>query len=212
MKAQTKVNNILTKQPKLTEAETDWGSRLFKYVTSKQFTFSLDDNKSRQFGVLFEILDMKDATGEPEYKDTPYLVGAYIMADKCDKRFYEGTGKADWFGTIIDCNQYMGGVPVDHILTEELGNANELFTQFNATEAVLATASENFGTYAAQHGKGEEFNYLKFRTIEAAERFVELLKARTPLLSNIIEMILDRPINMAGDTGYSVLAKQAGVK
>lgn len=206
---ESKFNDVKIKQinkPQIEISESiDLGSKVFKYTTSKEFKFELEDGKRRQFGVMYEIIDMNEASGGAEFKNYPYVVTASIMVDKPNKRFYEGQDKPDRINLLIDCHEYMGGVPVDHILLNEIGDANEIFEQFKINEAMLVSTNPDFGTYAAQYGKDSEFNYLQFKTIESAEKFIELLIKRSPTLATIIGFILDRPINMVGDTGWNTL-------
>lgn len=186
------------------------------YVTDKSFEFGLDDEKSRQFGILFEITDMDEATGEKEFKNYPFIVSASIVADKCHKSFDEsGDAKPTKFSLIYDAHSYMGGVPIDHILTHSIkpasvvGDAFEaLAGQFTAKQAMVKTNKLEFGTAAAQLGRGVELDYLQFKTFEDAERFVNLLiETRLDAISIMIGFILDRPINLMGESGWSVIKK-----
>ena len=186
----------------------------FVYVSSKDFTFALDDEKSRQFGVLFEITDMLDATGEKEFEGYPFIVSVSIIADKCHKSFNQGDVKPSKLSLLLDCNSYMGGVPIDHTLTDSVGGSKELgmggafeklSSQFNSSEATVKTSKSNFGTVAAQRGP-VEYSYLQFKNEAAARKFIDYLIAnRVSALSVIVGFILDRPINMAGDSGWSVI-------
>lgn len=196
--------------------ELDLDTSIFLYQTDKNWTFSLEDGKSRQFGISYEILDMKDATGEPEFKDYKYVVSASIMAHKVHKSFDEsGNDKPDLFSLRWDCERYMGGIPIDHILqsvtrgdeSNEDGFKN-IVDQFTPFEAKIVTNEAQFGTYAAQNGRGAEHSYLQFKTIEAAKKYIQILATRAPIMQALIGQTLDRPINMMGDDGWSVITKQ----
>jgi hypothetical protein len=189
------------------------------YVTDKSFQFGLDDDKQRQFGILFEIVNMDDATGEPEFEQYPYIVSAGIIADKCHKSFNEpDNAKPSKESLIFDTNGYMGTIPVDHILTHAIKSGSEASTsskqsnfdlvadQFKLNEATIITSKHDYGTIAAQQGKGTEHQYLQFKTEESAQKFIDyLIKHRISALSMMIGFILDRPINMMGNDGWSVL-------
>ena len=187
------------------------------YVTDKSFTIEIDE-KCHQFGITFETINMLDATGEPEFEKYPFLVSAYIVADKCHKSFYEGEGKADKLGCLSDALSYMGGVPVDHILTHSIRSGTEatnslkesnfetLAKQFSALEAKVVSSKQDFGTIAAQAGKNYEHQWLEFRTEKAAEKFIDLLiKNRIHAMSMLIGFTLDKPINMIGNSGWSII-------
>lgn len=189
------------------------------YVTDKNFTIQIDGDEE-QFGIAFETINMLDATGEPEFKKYPFLVSAYIVADKCHKSFYEGEGKADKLGCLSDALSYMGGVPVDHILTHSIRSGAEasnsldesnfelLAKQFNSLEAKIVSSKQDYGTIAAQNGKNHEHQWLQFRTEEAAEKFIDLIiKNRLSAISMLVGFVLDKPLNMAGDDGWSHMEK-----
>lgn len=177
------------------------------YVTDKSFTFTLDDDKSRQFGVLFEVTDMLEATGDPEYSQYPFLVSASIVSDKVHKSLSE-IEKPNKFSLIYDAYNYMGGVPIDHVLLEEFGDFEEIANRFKVTQAMMVEVEHKFGTYAAQHGEGATSRYLQFKTQKDAELFIDILiKERVKSLSSMIGFILDRPINMAGNTGWDTVIK-----
>ncbi len=195
----------------------------YYYVTDKSFRFSLEDDRDRKFGILFEILDMYEATGEKEYKQYPFLVSASIMADKCHKSFGESDRdfKPTKLDLIYDTNSYMGGVPVDHVLTHAIRSHSEGFNdleesnfklvakQFSALEAKVVTQKQDFGTIAAQKGREHEHSWLQFKTFEAAEKFMKyLIENRVSAMSMLIGFTLDKPINMMGETGWSVMSHQ----
>lgn len=190
------------------------------YVTSSSFTLSLDDDKQRQFGILFEMIDMYEATGEAEFKQYPYLVSAGIIADRCHKSFYEGEGKPTKERLIFDTNSYMGTIPVDHILTHAVKSSSEasnelnesnfsvVANQFKLGQATIVTQKQQFGTIAAQKGIEHEHQYLQFKTEQDAEQFIQyLIKNRVTAIGMLIGFTLDKPVNMAGKTGWSTMEK-----
>ena len=190
------------------------------YVTAKEFTFSLEDGKFRQFGVIFETTDMYDATGDKEFKEYPFIVSAQIMADRCHKSFNENDRvdvKPSKQDLLFDCLMYLGGVPIDHILTDSILGGSELGQvdafqnvagYFNINEACVKTAVHQCGTIAAQRGK-VEFKHLQFKTEEAATKFIDYIVAhRLSALSTMIGLILDKPVNLMGTTGWETIEKQ----
>ena len=186
------------------------------YVTDKGWVFGLDDEKQRNFGIMFEITDMAEDTGEPEFEEYPYLVSAEIMADKCHKSFDESGEKPTHDSLLYDCKSYMGGVPIDHVLTHAVQSGTEtgeafdaLKAQFTIDEAMVRTVNSNYGTYAAQNGPKSKHQYLQFKTEDAARKFIDyLVEKRCSALSVMIGFILDRPINMMGEDGWRVIRTQ----
>ncbi len=196
-------------------------SRIFDnyiYATAKSWVFGLDDEKQRQFGILFEIINMDEATGEKEFKDYPFLVSASIVADKCHRSFNEmdESCKPTKASLLYDAVSYMGGVPVDHILVDAVKSGSEpkdlsafdsIANQFTSRQAIVKGQTADFGTVAAQRGRGVKHQYLQFKTESDAERFVDILLGRAGAIGMMIGFILDRPINMIGETGWSVIRK-----
>lgn len=203
--------------PKLKEM----GSENLLYQTDPNWVFGLED-ANHQFGIVYEITNMADATGEEEYEDYPFLVSAEIMAHKCHKSFDEQgfsgkecEGRADIESLRYDCKQYMGGVPIDHFLSLGVKNGNDegdafeiLAKNFTPFEAKIVTRKPTFGTWAAQNGPKTPIRYLQFKTEAAATKYVMLLAERAVCMSMMIGFLLDRPINMMGDSGWSVVEKQ----
>lgn len=197
---------IKSKKSNLTVTEI---SDTYTYVSSKNFTFQLGDEKSRTFGILFEITDMLDATGDGLFEQYPFVVSAQLMVNKPNKSFYEGDGKHSPSELMIDTVSYMGGVPIDHVLANDVnGGLKDLVKNFTLDEACLITSKNDYGTIAAQKGRGVKHQYLQFKTEDAANKYIELLTDRAGILSTMIGFILDRPINMIGDSGWSVFEKQ----
>lgn len=199
---------------KLKRCDIDSGFENFMYQTSKSWQLELEDGKRRQFGLLYSITDMKEATGDDEYNDYPFLVSVGIIAHKPHSSFNESDYKTSLEGLRFDCNSYMGTVPVDHILANGTKRGHEpedkeafdiLVEQFSAKEAKVVEHTAEFGTYAAQYGRKAKHQYLQFKTQEAAEKFCQLLSKRTPAIGVMIGFILDRPINLMGDSGWSLV-------
>jgi hypothetical protein len=188
-----------------------------EYVNDTNWVFQLDDDKSRRFGLHIETINMAEATGEPEFEDYPYLVSFQIVADKVHKSFNESNEPATKLNLLMDCIQYMGGVPIDHKLANAIkagsevpGDAFEvLAVQFTASEAKVVVTKPTFGSVAAQQGPGAEFKYLQFKTEESAAKYVNYILAnRVQALGVMIGFMLDAPINMIGETGWSVIENQ----
>jgi hypothetical protein len=197
-----------------------------QYVTSKNFIFDLDEDSSRQFGVIVETIDLYDATREDEHEEYPIAVSFAIVADKVHKSFQNEAGlsadvKLSKLDLIGEAYQYMGGVPIDHVLLDEIRNGTEASTaadqsnfdlvasQFSALEAKVCSVKSQFGTVAAQRGSSHEFRYLMFKNEAAAAKYVDyIIENRVSALKMLIGFILDRPINMVGNDGWETIRSQ----
>lgn len=172
---------------------------------NKSWSCHLDDVEVPLCLVL-EVVDMDGATGEPEYKDYPYVFSIGIMTSKPSDSFYEGTGKPSKLDLIYDCNSYMGTVPVEHKLLSLDDSNNNYLRKLKAVNAKLITSKHDFGTIAAQQGKGTKFTYPQFKTAEDAFDFGKLLiKKYGDTLMTLVGFTLDQPINMIGETGWKLI-------
>lgn len=161
--------------------------------------------------ILMEVLNMEDITGEEEY---PYLVSVSLMVARPHKSFYEGKGKPSKGELLYECHQYIGGVPFDHELIKIDTLNNNIMGELRAKNAKIKTTKHDYGTIAAQEGKGSSFSYPMFKDSESAYEFgKQLIEAYGDTLLGLVGFILDKPINLVGETGWNVLRKQLkGVK
>lgn len=174
---------------------------------SKHWQCEID--KRIPLAIYVEITNMDDATGEPEFADYPYLVGFQIVAAKPAKSFYEGSGKPDRLSTIADCVSYMGGVPIDHKLLNIDSINDEITGELNAKTAKLVTHSQDFGTLAAQEGKGAKITYPQFKNADDALAWAEsMINRYADAVMGLVGFTLDQPINMMGENGWSVIEHQ----
>lgn len=179
------------------------------YYTEKHFNYGLDDEKERQFGIMFEVLDTRDFDEHAD-ENYPFIVSAGIITDKPHESFNECEGEASKASLLYDCNSYMGTIPVDHILTHavkggnEQGEAWEALTKlFSCDKAKVVTTKAKFGTVAAQRGPEHEHKYFMFKDQETCMEFIEyLIEHRTGTMGMMIGFILDMPINLVGDSGW----------
>jgi hypothetical protein len=157
-----------------------------------------------------EVIDMKDATGEPEFKDYPFLASISIVAANPHKSFDESNdGDAEGLSLVMDAVGYMGGVPVDDKFLS-LDKLNQDATgELKAKVAKLVTRSYDYGTTAAREGAGASLTYPQFKTGEAAHKWaVEMIQNYGDVLMGIqVGFILDQPINMAGNDGWETIRK-----
>lgn len=183
-------------------------------VDDKSWYCEIDDGKEVPLSLLIEVTDMYGATGEPEFKDYPFVFSVGIIASKPHKSFYEGEGKPTRQGLLYDCNGYMGTIPVDHKLlrTDELNK--KLMGELKAKVAKIVTHTHDYGTLAAQEGKGSSISYPQFKTAKDAYEFAKaLVDAYGHSIMRLVGFTLDQPINMIGDTGWSQIETMVkGVK
>lgn len=171
------------------------------YVTSKSFQFELDDEKQRQFGVVFETTNMYEATGDKEFKDYSFLVQIGIIADKPHKSFDESGGNPCQISLLGDCLGYMGSISVDHVLVN--GTKSNAEKGENGFEAMASNFSVNEATVKTYKNMNEQDKpYLSFKTEEAAQKFIDLVILHRLSVLGLIGFILDQPVNRAGETGW----------
>lgn len=193
------------------------GDRALLYVTQPSWTFGLDDGDQQQFGVLFEIIDMYDATGEEEFENYPFVVEASIVAHEPSQEFAEDAGvdlSPDDYGynlALIEmAYQYGGGVPITHIIQDEISKGSDkglqpLLKGIPKRDYDIVEVTPQFGTVAAQRGPGTRQETVHFADYDAARKYVENMLSRLDALGVMIGFILDRPINMMGEPGWSTM-------
>ena len=180
------------------------------FAENKSWNCSLND-KDIPLAYYIEIINMDDVTGEPEYKQYPYLVSISIVTSKPHKSFYEGDGKANKYSLMQDMVNYMGGVPIDHdLLSTDKLNKN-ITDELKAKDAKIVTHKQFYGTLAAQRGPSAEITYPQFKNYENAGAWAkELIKLYGGMHMLLCGFLLDRPINLMGETGWSVIERQVG--
>lgn len=184
------------------------------FATSKNWKVGLSDALDEPLdipvGLYCSAINMYEATGEKEFKQYPYYIEIEIMAAKPHKSFYEGEGTPDALSLIEDTHSYMGGVPVTHQFISTDGLNKKLMDNLKSKDAKIRTETPTFGTVAAQRGRGAEFSYPVFKTAEAAEKFLkDLVRSYGDVIMGMmVGFILDGPINMIGETGWSVIEHQ----
>lgn len=162
--------------------------------------------------IHIEILNMDDATGEPEYKDYPFLVSFEIVAANPHESYDETDSdfKPDRISLLYDAISYMGGVPIDHDFYSLDAENKDLMGNLKAKEALLRTHGAKFGTVAAQRGEHYKFTYPQFKDYEAAEKFAKaMIKNYAEELLSDAEELIERPINMMGECGSRIIVSMA---
>lgn len=189
--------------------ESDAGYEELQVYINDAWTCEID-GKEVPLAIAVRITDMYEATGDDEFKDCPYLVGFEIIArdphisiskDMAGDE-YEGE-RSDYY----DVMSYCGGVPVDHLLLDQ-DMAKDFLDNLKAKDGVLVSHKLDFGTIAAQRGPGSVFTYPKFKNLEACEEYIKTLIPLAKPLMMTCGFILDRPINMAGNSGWETITTQ----
>lgn len=169
------------------------------------------DDQEVELALHCEILNMDEMTGEAEFKEYPFVVSVAIVAANPHESFNElgENDKPSQMSLIEDCMSYMGGVPIDHkLLSTDKINKN-ITGELKAQDACFKTHTADYGTLAAQESPGSSITYPQFRTEEAAQKWVkELVKLYGDVLMTLVGFTLDQPINMIGDTGWSIVENQ----
>lgn len=170
----------------------------------------LEDNDDVELALYCEITDMYEATGEKEFEQYPIVASIQIVVADPHKSFDESDNKdANRLSLISDMVSYMGGVPVDHDYISTDKSNKDITSHLKIKDACLVTHTHDFGTLAAQRGKGTSFSYPQFKTEDAAKAWVqELIKLYGDTLMMMVGFTLDRPINMIGDTGWKTIEQQ----
>jgi len=173
----------------------------------------------KELVAVAEIINMEEATGEPKFKDYPYLVTVGIMPKQLDfeiindalcEEGYKNQEElnkdmSDYF--YADAIQYAGSCQVDTYLEEENDEGfSYIHDHFNIRQACLKTNTMDYGGLAYDYGKGHKVEYLQFRTEEDAERYANLvIDSNNELLDSdsFIENCMYRSSNLMGDTWSS---------
>jgi len=182
------------------------------YATRKDWIAGVGpDDREVQLALYLEITDMYEATGEKEFEQWPYLFEAsVVVAHPGPKWLKDANSELEGEeGRLFDSYSYGGGVPVTHILLQEISGGGSNISQFGPRSAKWVVKRASHGTVAAQYGKDTEFKYPQFKSDDVALRFAKELLKRATALFGMIGFYMDRPINLAGETGWDRLQKQS---
>jgi hypothetical protein len=211
--AKKKAKAGLEADGKLHELYDYGGDEAVYYATDKNWIAGLDDDADTQLALIFEALNLEEATGEDQHGYpwvlTASIVPAYPGQKWMDKASASGAGDGidDPVTALESSYQYGGGIPVTHDLLEIKGGGSDL-NKFDRKQVQWRKSKETFGTVAAQRGPGTVFEYPMFAESDDAIAFAKELLKRAPALFGLIGFFLDRPINMAGETGWDTLRSQ----
>ena len=174
----------------------------------------LGDEDDVELALHVEITNMMDATGEPEFTEYPYLVSIGIITAVPHESFYEGTGDVDRLDLISDMVGYMGSIPIDHQLIATDALNHNITESLPCKDAKLVSRVHDYGTVAAQQGRGTRIICPQFKTEQAARNYaLQLIELYGDTVMTLVGFTLDRPINMIGETGWSQIEKMHnGVK
>lgn len=179
------------------------------FITNKNWKCQLDE-KDIQLGYYIQVTNMLDATGEKEFEQYPYLFSIGILPKNCHRSFSIDAGledsEAKEYSYLGDVNNYMGSVPADHVLLNTDSINKKLLDSLTIKDACLITTKPSHGTVAAQQGPGAEFTYPQFKDEDSCMSFAkQLVEAYGSTHMCLIGFLLDKPINMVGDTGWGII-------
>lgn len=179
------------------------------FYTSAPWSCELDDYKRVPIGLHLEVINMYDS-GCVEEDAAPWYFSINICAVMPHESFDETEYKHAGPLTLVDdCMNYMGGVPVDDKLLSLDALNERIIDDLKARDAVIHTRKQDYGTVAAREGKNYTFTYPSFTNEEACLAFADaIIREYGGVLMTLVGFTLDRPINMVGDTGWSVIEKQ----
>lgn len=174
---------------------------------NKNWTCEIDGEQV-ELSIHIETIDMDSATGEPEFNDYPFISSFSIVAHSPHESFDESEEKEPGrLGLIYDAVSYMGGVPIDHKLYDIDALNENLMGELKAKDAFLKTHKAEFGTLAAQQGKGASITYPQFKELEHAEAFAKhIIEKYADTVMSLVGFTLDQPINMMGDDGWGIIS------
>lgn len=178
--------------------------------TSPSFQCGLgdDDEGHEQLAVLFEIVPETDDDGEPTERSI--MEASLVLRGKDTMETLERHG-------------YAGGVPITHVLMYEVKAVGNGVGSWQATaaiddqshlqrlfekagvEAKIRIIRNNFGTVAAQRGRGARMAFPAFKSDDDAEKFCRSLAPNVGTIMGLIGFLLDRPVNMMGSSGWKTL-------
>jgi hypothetical protein len=151
-------------------------------------------------GVMAEILDYREIDSEYEDDPYPYHIHFSITALKFHESYKKsafdcsGIDKEDQSRELViieECFRYGGGVPVS---MDGIIGQNEDFSGIN---------------YKMRESKMGD-KYIVFADHESCVNFIENIAAkRVTAIFTMIGFILDRQVNMIGNTGWNIISDQA---
>lgn len=205
--------------PKITtlfEGDENW----IAYVENPSWRFGLDDAVDRQFGLVVEAIDLAASGALEDESEFPIIVEISIVAHDPSKHYrekkfggWEGIKAGDRRALIEAAYNYGGGVPVTHILhdVQAPGKRKGLTGALEGVDPQSYKVFDRvaaFGTVAAQRGKTNyAFPRFRVREWDDLEIYVGNMIDRAAVLGIMIGFILDKPINLAGHDGWSVMRR-----
>jgi hypothetical protein len=167
------------------------------YATQKSWIAGFGpDDREVQLALYLEIIDMYDATGDKKFEKWPIALDtSIVVAYPGPKWLKQAQAEThDEEGDLYDSYSYGGGVPVTHTLMGITGGDFDL---------------SKFGSKDVKWAAEKPYKRAYFKKFDVALRFANELLKNAPAVFGMIGFILDRPVNMAGDDGWSVISKQA---
>jgi hypothetical protein len=147
--------------------------------------------------IVVEVINMLDAAGEKEYENYNYVFSIGLLNKNIHKTVLDGVADGDDFvpGVYDIAGHYGLNCYVDQqLLDMDMINKN-LMGELKITDACTADYKCRF--------TGKTKQTLHFKTDDAAFSFAEkLINNYGDVIMTLIGFTLDRPINLAGNTGW----------
>jgi len=175
------------------------------------------DDEDTPLAIIVEVMDTREFDDKPD-NDYPFVFSmAIVNANPSKKEINRsaacgcGDGKSTMakIPAILASYGYRGGVPIDYefLRTADVNNFDWKSSLSCNDAKIVHQGEQKYGTLAANGIK--EFHYPQFRDDAKAFEFAEILinKYANVLMRIMIGFILDRPINMIGDTGWKTITE-----
>jgi len=148
-----------------------------------------------KLGLVIEVLDLRDIDSDVKDSDPyPYTIQAGIIPQNPSESYWEGDEDYNEnlrLSLIRDFISYCGSVAY-------ISEPEDLKDRFTLKEATLASYEDRF--------TGSTKQYLRFSE-DGLEKALELYTEAVEVNFSTIGFVLDRAVNLVGDTGWSELEK-----
>lgn len=151
------------------------------------------DSKKVNLDLVCEAVDMESATGEVKDEEYPILLTCSIMVDPEDmsSKYKKNVKEAMGEFSLYDAYHYSGGVPADRVLSS-------------------IEPAEGISTHAECKIIEDDGNGVWCKSEEDAITYAkDVYSKKAQALFGLIGLVLDKPVNMIGNTGWDIIEHQA---
>ena len=175
-------------RPDVIEEVTDTGV----WMTDPSWTCILEENDIH-LGLYVEIIDLRGYDSSEDEKEYPFLANASVMVipEEASPEFLDDVRSGDDFEPDAnDILHYGGGVPASNFL-----------------EGIHGGPDSDVPSILKKDRFGRKNRY--FKTYEDAEQYTkEVYASNAHAMFGLIGFLLDQPINLMGNDGWSIIRLQ----